>query len=381
MPTVIVYAGRSPTGDRGLMPVREFVKNDIPQVVDLYWSHLGIREGTPPPELHAAFADLYFSNPLSDGAYPSYVYQNQEGRIVGFLGMTTRKMWLGGEAVRVGFGGNFVVHPKARSGLATPRLLGAVLNGSQDILLTDSANDMSKPVLEKVGFTVVPALNVHWSRPLRAGHYAAYLVYRKLSPGMGGALRIASKPFCSVIDRIPGTPWVSLPETKNHLESSDLSPEVLHQCLVELGNHQAFRPEYNPASLDWLMAFMERNRKRGTLAKALLRDESGRIAGWYIYYINRGAVGEVVQIGGRRELYQDVLAHLLSHARKQGMIALHGQVELDKMADFSDAGCFFSCRGGWVLAYSRNPEIIKTLQTSHINLSRLDGEWCLHPGE
>src|SRR5579885_2864480 len=218
------------------MPVREFVKNDIPQVVDLYWNHLGVRAGAPPPELHTAFADLYFSNPLSDSESPSFVYQNAEGEIVGFVGMTTRRMWLGDQVLRAGVGGNFVVHPKARSGLAAPRLLGAVLKGSWDFLLTDSANDISKPVLERVGFTVLSGLNLHWSRPLRACHYATHLLHRKMKPLPAAVLRIGAKPFCFILDGIPA-PWNSLPTVKTPLTSSELTSDVLHRCQFEFGNH------------------------------------------------------------------------------------------------------------------------------------------------
>lgn len=362
------------------MPVREFVKSDIPEVVSLYWSHLGTRSGSPPPELHSSFADLYFSNPLSDGDSPSFVYRNSEGELVGFVGMTTRKMWLSGEEIRVGVGGNFVVHPKARSGLAAPRLLSAVLNGTQDILLTDSANDISRPVLEKVGFAIVPGLNIHWSRPLRACHYAAYFLWRRMKPLPATVLRAVAKPLCLGLDSIP-SPWRSLPSAAGPLDASALTSAALHQCLLEFGNGQVLRPEYDPASLQWLMQFMERNYKRGTLHASLLRDENGGIAGWYIYYAKRGGVGEVVQVGGTAESFQNVLAHLFLDARANGVIALHGQVDFERIADFSDAGCFFSCRGGWVLAYSRRPELIKALQSGHVSLTRLDGEWCLNPGE
>lgn len=362
------------------MPVREFVKSDIPEVVDLYWNHLGIRSGTPPPELEAAFSDLYFSNPLSNGDSPSFVYRNSGGELVGFVGMTTRKMRLFGEEIRVGVGGNFVVHPTARSGLAAPRLLSAVLNGSQDILLTDSANDISRPVLERVGFTILPGLNIHWSRPLRACHYATYLLSRRMKPVSAALLWALAKPFCFVLDSIP-SPWKSVPEPTQPLQSSELTSETLYQCLVEFRNGQVLRPEYDAASLQWLMDFMERNYKRGALRGLLLRDDAGKIAGWYIYYAKRGAVGEVVQVGGTREAFQNVLAHLFLHARANGVVALHGQVDFERIADYSDAGCFFSCRGGWVLAYSRRPELIKVLQSGRVSLTRLDGEWCLNPGE
>jgi hypothetical protein len=50
------------------------------------------------------------------------------------------------------------------------------------------------------------------------------------------------------------------------------------------------------------------------------------------------------------------------------------------MADFSDKNCFFTCRGGWTLSKSRNPDLLELLNRGEGLLSRLDGEWCMDPG-
>ena len=62
-----------------------------------------------------------------------------------------------GEPIRVAFGGNFVVDPQARSNLAGMRLLGTYMAGDQDLSQTDSANDVSRALLERFGFrTILP---------------------------------------------------------------------------------------------------------------------------------------------------------------------------------------------------------------------------------
>src|SRR5579863_843591 len=120
------------------MPVREFVKSDVAEVVTLYWNYMAERTGPVPLALVGSFAELYFSNPLSD-ATPSFVYHDASGEILGFMGVTTRTMLLSGRAIRVGFAGNFVVHSKARSGVAAPGLLSAYISEDQDLLITDTA--------------------------------------------------------------------------------------------------------------------------------------------------------------------------------------------------------------------------------------------------
>jgi hypothetical protein len=47
------------------------------------------------------------------------------------------------------------------------------------------------------------------------------------------------------------------------------------------------------------------------------------------------------------------------------------------MDDFSEKNCFFTCRGGWMVAHSRKPNSLELLNSGDAFLSRLDGEWCL----
>jgi hypothetical protein len=163
------------------------------------------------------------------------------------------------------------------------------------------------------------------------------------------------------------------------LLGEDLRLETLLDCFAECHKSYTLWPEYDAESLKWLLQFMQRNKKRGVLRGIKLRDEGRNMVGWYLYYVRPGAIGEVVQVCGKPDLYRNALGHLFQDAREQGVIALHGVAEYRKIADFSDQGCFFTCRGGWTLAHSRRSELLDILQRGDAFLSRLDGEWCLNP--
>ena len=83
-----------------------------------------------------------------------------------------------GKPIRVAFGGNFVVDPEARSSLAGMRLLGTYMAGGQDLSQTDSANNVSRSLLERLGFRTIVPLSIHWARPLQPCHYAVYAMSR-----------------------------------------------------------------------------------------------------------------------------------------------------------------------------------------------------------
>lgn len=363
------------------MASRPLIETDLPQVADLYWNVMRERKGPAPPAVRSILQKLYFTNPWRDSAIQSLVYEDKGGKIVGFLGVIARKMSLCGQPVRVAFGGNFVVNPEARKSLAGMRLLGTYMAGEQDLSATDSANDVSRTLLERLRFRTIMPLSIHWSRPLRPGHYAAHMMTKSKGPAISGALKLAAKPFCSLLDgaatRFSGSPFH---QAKSPLHGSELDLETLLQCLIEFRNGYSLWPEYDIQSLHWLVNFIEHRPSRGALRKIVVRDDSQKIVGWYIYYVNPGSVGEVVQIAGDPKFTKDVLDHLFYDAWERGLIALHGVLDTRRMADFSDKNCFFTCRGGWAVAHSRKPEILEVLERGDAFLSRLDGEWCLNPG-
>ena len=364
------------------MGLRPFVEHDIPQVAELYWTYMRGHKGPAPPALQFSFQELYFTNPWIDSAPSSLVYEGKDRRIVGFLGVIRRKMSVCGQPIRIAFGGNFVVHPEARSSLAGLRLLGTYMAGDQELSMTDSANDVSRMLLERLGFRTIVPLSIHWARPLRPGHYATYAMSCLTGPVLSASLKFATKPFCSVVDsmaaRLSFSPFR---QTEPILHGAEVDVETLLQCLAKFRSGYSLWPEYDVDSLKWLLTFMERMHARGQLRKIVLRDDSRKIRGSYVYYVKPGAVGEVVQIEGERQFTKDILDHLFYDAWKHRVIALHGVVQRHLMGDFSEKNCFFTCHGGWTVAHSRKPELLELLDRGDACLSRLDGEWCLGFGE
>jgi hypothetical protein len=358
--------------------VRPFAVEDIPQVSDLWWKTLRKANSAPPPTLSAFFEELYFKSPLADAAMPSLVYE-QNGKIVGFLGVVRRRVLLRGQPIRVAFGGNFVVQPEARSSLAGLRLLSDYRAGQQDLSQTDSANDISKNLLERLGFRTIIPLSVHWSRPLRPARFGVDAIGKFLSPTVSASLRFAATPVTSVLDSMAAKLSFSpFRQSPSPLSGAELDLESLLHCLSEFRGDGALQPEYDADSLKWLLSFMERMHPHAQLRKVLVRDTNRKIVGWYIYFVKAGIVADVVQMGGRQQHIPDLLGHFFHDAWSQGASALHGIVPLNLMGDFSQKNCIFACRGGWNVAYSRNQEILELLTRGDCNFSRLDGEWCLN---
>jgi hypothetical protein len=347
-------------------------------VADLWWTILRRRKGPAPPALQFYFRELYVTSPWVDSTTRSLVYESKSGRIVGFLGGIRRKMSLRGQPIRVSCGGNFVVHPDARSTMAGLHLLKTYMEGDQELSLTDSANDISRHLLERLGFRTIVPLSISWARALRPCHYSVHAVSSVAGPALSATLKVVAKPFCSAMDAIAGR-LASSPfhQTESSLHAAELDVETLLQCLAEFRGPCSLWPEYDVQSLGWLLTFIQRMHPRVDLRKVVLRDDRQKILGWYVYYSKPGAVGQVMQIGGELRFTKDVLGHLFYDAWKRGAIALHGVVPTNSIPDFWEKSCFFTCRSGWTLAHSRNPELLALLNRGDAFFSRLDGESCL----
>jgi hypothetical protein len=252
--------------------------------------------------------------------------------------------------------------------------------GKQDISETDSANDVSRNLLEKLGFRTIVPYSIHWARPLRPAHYAVYAMSRLTGPSVAASLKFAAAPLCSMVDNMAAKfSFNPFRPNEPRLHAAELDTETLLRCLTDFRNGYSLWHEYDSQSLQWLLSFMERMQARGNLRKVVVRDDKQKIQGWFIYYAKPGAVGEVVQVGGEARYTRDILDNLFQDAADHGLIGLHGTVNRRLVPQFSDRNCFFTCRGGWTVAHSRKPELLELLNRGDAFFSRLDGEWCLDP--
>jgi hypothetical protein len=285
-------------------------------------------------------------------------------------------MSLGGQTIRTAVGGNFVVHPDLRTSLAGLHLLRAYMAGGQDLSLTDSANDASRTLLERLGFTTILPFSVHWVRLLRPTRFAAFAVSHLAANAVVASLEFAARPLCAVMDRLAvGLSFSPFRQAESPLQATELDAETLLGCQKEFRNGYSLWPEYDVHSLSWLLSFMARTKGHGDgLRKVVLRDQALKIVGWYIYSSVPGGIGEVVQIGGEPRNIRNILDHLFYDAWSHDIIALRGMVEPQLMAEFSEKNCFFTCRGGWMVAHSRKPNFLEPLNRGDAFLSRLDGD-------
>jgi hypothetical protein len=356
--------------------IRPFERDDIPAVASLYEQTIRSGSSTPAPRLADFFERTFFECPWADEEIPSLVYEDDAGRVAGFLGSHPRRLVLDGQPIRAACSGQLMTAPHVRSSAAGAMLLRRYLNGVQDLTITDGATDDVRRIWEALGGQSAALASLEWVRVLRplsmASEYAVrHTRYRRLAA--------ACRPVARAIDAVSAWPAqsplrTSEPEAWGEL----LTPAMMAALLPLIGAGYRVRPDYDVAFLDWLFREMTRVTVRGTLIRTLVRDPSGRAIGWYVYYLLRGGISEVVQVAAIEREMDVVLAHLIHHAQVNGAAVLRGRLERPLREPLSRHRCLFRYTG-MALVHSRRPEILAAVQLDHALLSRMEGEWWMSP--
>jgi hypothetical protein len=362
--------------------IRPFTKSDTAVVASLISKVLHERKGPAPASLQNHLDELFLQNPWAETDIPSYVYEDSKGGLVGFFGILPRAMTLQGRRIRLAFGSNFVVDPENRSSMAAIQLIRAFMKGPQDISITDSANESSRQMLRSLGFKISPIYSLIWARPLQPFSYALHGAARLKKNSLIAKLTSLASPISSLFDfaatRIPASPFHY---SKLTTTAEEASSELILQCLASIPGKNWLLPEYTNESLDWVLNFIQKRNAYGTIVRKVIRNQEGKLIGWYVFGSGDGKIGDVLQIGTELLSAKLVVNHLFQDASLHGLIGLHGRMEPQFMDELSRAASIFVRQGSWTLLHTKNSELAEPLLTGNAFFSRLEGEGVMRFGE
>jgi hypothetical protein len=357
--------------------IRAFAAKDIPQVARLHWTVFrpgGRAEFPGSDAYHAYFTRVFLDNPARDPTLSSLVYEEDDGRIVGFLGVVPRRMSMNGQPLRAAVSSQVAVDPARRTGLVVARLAKAFVEGPQDLSIADEANDVARKIWEGVGGTTALLHSLHWTRPLRPARLALSLLR---SRGPLAPWAAMAGPLARVVDALAARISPShFHQSPPRVSAEELSEETVLAYLPEFGGVESLRVDYDAGTLRWVLERAQQRCGGGRLQKIAVRNER-TILGWYVYRLDADGVADVLQIAARPSSIHDVLDHLFWQAWRQGALAATGRLEPRFVQAFSDKYCLFHRRGPWMLVASKNPALVQPFLRGDAFMSRLEGEWCL----
>lgn len=353
--------------------IRPFVPEDIPQIVDLH-RRVFPENSFPFSDLQVYFQALFFKNPWYDDDLPSLVYREEGEKILGFYGVLPRRMRMRGRLIRVAVSTQFMVDPTVRNRLAAVELQSAFFAGPQDLSFTDGANDASRRIWERLGGLTAFPYGVHWTRLLRP---ARYLLERLKNRGLSTSARLCIQPLFALTDFFAARKSKSPFLQSTQPPEEEFSCETLLEHLPRFAATKSLCPDYDQSSLRWLLEQAGQKNFHGKLRKSLVRNGSGDIAGWYMYYLNPNGISQVLQLVATRNSIRRVLDQLFFHAWRSGSFAVSGRLDPEFVGDLSEERCLFSFGGPRMLVHSRHADLREAIQRGDAFLTRLEGEWWM----
>jgi hypothetical protein len=350
--------------------IRPFVLADVSNVAALHETVFAEVSHLSTETRRRYFQRVFLENPWYDHTLPSLVDEGENGRIVGFLGVLPRRMSWNGRPVTVAISSQFMVAPSDR-GVPGFLLLKTFLAGHQDLSMTDGASHESVKIWKAAGGTESPMHSIHWTRPLRPLQYGLSFVSAR------APLLRAAGPLCAVVDAIATHKRRSPFRLTTRASGEALTVDLILDYADQFVPRAALRPDYDRASLTWLLEMAEQKASSGDLRKVLVRNAANEVIGWYLYYLTRRGSSEVLQIAGRPDNLGEVLEHLFYHAWREGALAVSGRLEPTFLDALRAKHCLFHGRGSPVLIHSRRRDLVDAVRCGDAFLTRLDGEWWM----
>jgi hypothetical protein len=320
------------------------------------------------PAAYASYAlEMLFRNPWVDPEIPSWAAE-EDGRLVGFLGVVPRRMLFGHRAIRLAVGCQLMVDPDKRASFVALELLRRLFGGPQDLTVADGANDASRGLWEASGGIASALHSLHWVQLLRPAQALLQLAGNRLR-----GLSVIANPVAAFADACMAR--LAPLKLQPGLREGELNAQTLHEALRQVQSY-ALRPHYDVAALEWLLAEAAAKRRHGELQGAIVHDRAGRLIGWFLYYLN-GALSQVLQLGARRGCLDMLLEQLAHHARSRGARALEGRMEPSLTVPLRGRRVLMQNRAIWTLLHARDQSVLVPFLRGDAFFSRLEGEWWM----
>lgn len=344
--------------------------NDVSRVVELYQRVVRSKRHAPPPGLAPYFERTLFNHPWADPELPSLVYEAEDGRVLGFIGSHARRVDFGGRRLRMGVAGQLVSDPHGHRAVGA-MLLRRYLSGPQDLTITDGATGPVNEMWAGLGGRALQPESIIWTRLLRPSRAVGdwWLARRGRERWRGIAA-----PLFSMLDTA-ATGLARPAPQRAPVESEELTPQTLIERQGEMFQGARLRLAYDEEFVEWLFREMAFVRTRGTLVPRLLR-RSGRVLGWYIVYLRRNGLSQVIEVAAAKGAIDAVLDALFAEAWQSGAAGIEGRLEPRLYEPLAQRRCFLR-HGTRALYHTRDPEVEAAMALAQSGLTRLDGEWWM----
>lgn len=346
--------------------VRAFRREDLPAITRLFDLCYFHGSGAHRPPLEAFLADVFFDAPCqAKSSLSSWVYEDESGRIGGFLGTHPRAFVYNGRPVSAAVCGQLMVHPDLRGRGVAHDLCRPFWDGPQMFSFSGTARR-------------TPTIHLRLGAHRLAFHG---LAWRKvLRPGREWIARIARSPRLGSFGRVVHAVARGLraPQRSCQADSPDLlAVEIVHQCAFRAAR---LFPAFDIDDLDWRLRTVMAADPAGTFARVVYYSDNP--IGWYVWRLDDAGHGTVLEMLSAAGHHVVVARDLFRQARCAGAGSIRGLCsDVAEAIAVQQAGASISYHHTSYLIHSRNADLLHLFLDAPPRLSVFDGEgWLRFPG-
>lgn len=355
-------------GAAGAGLVRAFREEDAAAVAVLCQRVFRHTDAPPPAGLAACFVETFLGHPAFDPELASQVYVAPDGVLRGFVGVLPVRMVFAGQRLRAAVAASVMVEGAASDPLAGARLLRGFFAGPQDLSLGDNVNEATRRMLQPLGVVADLPSSLEWIRILRPAGFIAELAARR-----AGGLRALHAPAGLLDATLSRRVGRFAPPPPSGARGRDVAPEALAEVIPGLIDGFALRPDFDTATLAWLLAQAARKAERGEPVARLVLRADGRPAGAWLGHLAPRGVLRVVQVFAPPAEARTMVADILGEAWRRGAVAASGRQQPELAEALQLAGCLFR-HGGFTLIRTRRPGVAEAVARGDAALNGIAGE-------
>lgn len=349
--------------------IRLFDESDLEVVADMSKELIPLSSLLTNEQRISKLRQLYLENEFHVNGTASLVYEDENGGVIGFLGVTEQPMLCNGRTIIAANSSQMMVRTQKNAALASVQLLKTLMNANYDLCFADSATDLARLLWQRCGGTTAELFSLYYRQMLQP-----HKVFRNHL--CGNALHKAVTPLCFVADTVlnyaPGSPFRF---KKTGIEIQELETEELLALMQKTSGSLNITPVYTNDTLQWRIKLLKDERRYGPFkAVKMVKQSSGDIAGWALFHLKKGGVCEIIQLETRPGMESLIFETLCNYLWQQGGAELVGRLDPRHFGKIGFKTTLFMPGFRWMLVYSANAEILNSIKTGEAYLSRLEGD-------
>lgn len=357
--------------------IRPIAGSDIDVIAAIFQTQLRKTSAPASAGLVNYLDQLFVSGPFADASLPSLVYQRENGRIAGFLGVTAQPLMLDNTPIKAAICGVLMVDAHQQDPMAGARLLKTFLAGNQDVSLSETAGDATLTMWRQLRGDVLTRHSLDWLRVIRPGGFAVETMARRI-----GAAR-ALGPLAGLVDtRLTrakserGLRWAALSDDFKVPGGLTVEPVAIADFADQV---RAFtdsfpiRRDWSPAALQQVLADLPHKSEFGALRICMVRARGGAVLGGFVYYHRPHATARILDVLVAPERAGVVLDCLLRDAADQGAVAVRGRTAPAIFDALLERRCLMFRHSASVVA-ARDPDLVERLKRGDAAFNGLVGE-------